>query len=186
MARQVRGALFADYVRMIHAHKEVDWSKYLDEEDLPYQSLWIDLDGWYPMETYERMGLAILENVAQGDLGLIRRWGRETVDVLYREQPDLFAHGDPRETFSRFQGLRQTLFNFLCVESRLIKDGKALLIIDYGMSPLAEEAACHQSIGFMERLMELSGAEDVEVRLTACSWKGDERTVMEVLWRPKW
>jgi hypothetical protein len=186
VGRQVRGVLFADYVRMIRANKRVAWSEFLEEEDLPYLSIWIESHEWYPMETYERMGLAILANVAQGDLSLIRRWGRETLDLLCDQEPDLLALGDPRETFARFHVLRQSLFDFPAVEARVVRDGKALLEIDYGMSPLAEEAACHQSLGFLERLLELSGAEEIDVSLTACSWSGAERTVMKVCWRPMW
>jgi hypothetical protein len=186
VGRQVRGVLFADYVRMIRANRQVDWSGFLEEKDLPYLSAWIEGREWYPMETYERMGLAILETVADGDLGLIRLWGRETLDLLVEKEPDLLALGDPRETFARFQVLRQTLFDFPSVEARVVRDGKALLEIDYGMSPLAEEAACHQSLGFLERLLELSGADEIDVRLTACSWSGAERTVMKVCWRPRW
>jgi hypothetical protein len=171
---------------MIRANKQVVWSEFLEEEDLPYLSRWIESREWYPMETYERMGLAILETVAHGDLSLIHRWGRETVDLLCEQEPDLLALGDPRETFARFHVLRQSLFDFPAVEATVVRDGKALLEIDYGMSSPAEEAACHLSMGFLERLLELCGAEEIDVSLTACSWEGAERTEMTVRWRPMW
>lgn len=171
---------------MIRAHKQIAWEEHLQEEDLPWLSQQIELHEWYPMDSYERMGLAILDNVAEGEMALIHRWGRETVDILYESQPYLIQAGDPRETFTRFDVLRQTLFDFPAVQSKFIRDGKVLLQIDYGMSPRAEEAACHQSLGFIERLLELAGAEKIAVGLTRRSWNGDDDTVMEVSWSPRW
>ena len=58
--RRVKGTLFVDYVRMLRSRREMDWSKHLTAVDLGYLVQRIDPDGWYPMETFERMGLAIL------------------------------------------------------------------------------------------------------------------------------
>lgn len=186
MSRHVRGFLFVDYVRIIRAHKQIAWEEHLQEEDLPWLSQQIELHEWYPMDSYERMGLAILDNIAGGDMELIHRWGRETVDLLHESQPYLIADGDPSETFNRFDVLRQTLFDFPAVQSRFIRDGKVSILIDYKMSARAEEAACHQSLGFIERLLELAGAENIQVGLARRSWSGDGDTVMEVAWSPKW
>lgn len=171
---------------MIRAYKNVVWHEHLAEEDLPWLAQRIELDQWYPMESYERMGLSIMDNIAGGDLDLIQRWGRATVDLLHQSQPDIFAEGDPRETFVRFDVLRRTLFDYPAVESRYLRDGKVILEVDYGMSSRAEEAACHQSMGFLERLLEVSGAEEIRVELMERAWRGDDRTVLCVRWRPLW
>ncbi len=178
-----------DYVRIIRTHGEVAWQDHLPAEDHPWLDRRIELHGWYPMETYERMGLAILDQVAAGDLELIHRWGRDTVDLLQQAEPYLIAEGDPRETFSRFDVLRQMLFDFPAVESKGVRDGKATLELSFGMSQRAEEAACHQSIGFLERLLELSGAEGISVVPLRYAWEEGEEggaTVIEVRWRPTW
>ena len=64
MARSVKGVLFADYVRMLRAHRDESWAEYLGRRS----SRHIDPDGWYPMETFERLGIAILKTVANEDL----------------------------------------------------------------------------------------------------------------------
>lgn len=184
MPRQVKGVLFADYVRMIRASKHVTWSDYLPPQDMPWLSQRIDPNAWYPMETYERMGLAILDGLADGRLEMVREWGRRTIDTLREAEPVLFASSDPRETFMRFQVLRQTLFNFPAAEVVSIRDGRAVLEIRYGMSGRAEEAATWQSVGFLERLMEVSGAKRVAVALLSRSWAGDPNTRIEVTWDP--
>jgi len=60
MARNVKGVLFADYVRMIRHHKGVDWDRCLSPEDLQYVQTRVEPDQWYPMTTFERLGDAIL------------------------------------------------------------------------------------------------------------------------------
>ena len=180
--RHVKGILFADYVRMLRAHKGKPLELYLEASDLEYLSQSIDPAGWYPMDGYERMGLAILAEIAREDLELVRKWGRQTIDELARAQPELFACADARETFMRFQVLRQSLFDYPAARITAIHDGEARLEISYGMSPKAEEAATHQSMGFLERLLEISGVCNPEVRLRTRSWKGDDATVILVRW----
>lgn len=178
----MKGILFADYVRMIRAAKEVPWERHLPPQDLGFLSQRIDGDGWYPMETFERMGLAILDQLGHGDLEAVRAWGRRTIDELREAQPSLFATRDPRETFMRFQVLRHALFNFPAAEVIMIRDGRAILELRYGMSARAEEAACWQSLGFLERLMEVSGATGVEVEFDSRAWEGAPATRIRVSW----
>jgi hypothetical protein len=66
MPRHVKGVLFADYVRMLRAHRDRPWTQYLQPEDLPYLDQRIDPGQWYPMETFERLGIAIMHAVADG------------------------------------------------------------------------------------------------------------------------
>ena len=75
-------------------------------------------DAWYPMETFERMGLAILTDLAQGDLGTVRIFGRLSIDWLCQTYGNLVAPGDPRDTLMRFQVLRRGFFDYPALEIR--------------------------------------------------------------------
>jgi hypothetical protein len=184
VARQVKGVLFADYVRMMRATKSVAWADHLAPQDMQWLTQRIEPFSWYPMETYERFGLAILDHIARGDFQAVRQWGRYTIDELQGLEPELFSARDPRETFMRFQILRQTLFDFPAAEVVAIRDGKVILDLCYGMSARAEEAAAWQSIGFLERLMELSGAENVDATFERMTWEGAPSTRIVVTWSP--
>ena len=81
------GTLFVDYVRMLRARKDIDWAKYFSPEDLPYLTTRIAPDGWYPMATFERMGLAILDLVAQKELETVKAFGAASVDWLAEQHP---------------------------------------------------------------------------------------------------
>jgi hypothetical protein len=46
----------------------------------------------------------------------------------------------------------------------------------------AEEAASWQTMGFFERLLEVTGARDVSARFSMRSWVGEARTLLSLHW----
>jgi len=186
LARSVKGILFADYVRMVRGNKRVDWSRHLGPEDLAHLGDTIAPERWYPMEVFERLGNAILHEIANDDLEAVRAWGRFQVDELWSANPTLVSEGDPVESLHRFHVLRSTYFDFEALDVRSLAEGSAEIIIDYGMGPTAEEAASHQTMGFFEQLLERSGAADVSASFAERSWAGDRRTLLVLSWHEGW
>lgn len=180
--RQVKGVLFLDYVRMLKAHKGIEWSAILPASDLPYLERQIDTTGWYPMETFERMGNAILRFVAGGQLMPVQLWGRVSAAQMRHAQPKLLAAGDPVETLHRFKVMRQTFFDFEALEIVMVHEGEAQIAIRYHMGMPAEEAAAVQTMGFFESLLELAGAKEIRANLREKSWAGDPRTLLVLTW----
>ena len=86
MNRCVRGTLFVDYVRMLRAQKGADLSRHLTPDDMQYLSQRVSPNAWYPMDVFERMGLAILAEITSS-LDLVRSWGRAQIDWLSRRRP---------------------------------------------------------------------------------------------------
>jgi hypothetical protein len=183
-ARHVKGTLFADYVRMIRSNKAADWASHLAPEDLSFLAQKIEPNAWYPMESFERMGNAILKEVARLDLEAVRMWGRFSVDALRAQTPSLLAEDDPVETLMRFRVLRATYFDFDALLVSTLVEDHAHIVIRYHMGPMAEEAASYQTMGFFERLLEMAGARDVHARFGSRSWLGDDQTLLELVWRP--
>lgn len=97
---------------MVRSQKQVDWSIHVFPEDLKVISERIDPAGWYPMETFERLGLGILRTVAMGQLEAVKMWGRFQVDSVRRMFPTLVADGDPTETMMRFRVLATSFFDY--------------------------------------------------------------------------
>ena len=184
MSRHVKGILFADYVRMIRGHKTVEWRQHLHDDDLRYLLARVEPDAWYPMATFERMGNAILREIANGDVEAARMWGRISVDQLRLTTPSLVADGDPLDTLMRFRVLRSTFFDFEALDVRTATPDHAAIAIAYHMGPLAEEAAAYQTMGFFERLLVVARAQAVEARFTRRSWAGDKDTLLELHWEP--
>lgn len=182
MTRNVKGILFADYVRMMRGKKDVEWEKLLRREDLFYLRSKVEPDDWYPMETFERFGNAILAEVAFGSLDAVRMWGRVSVDALAAANPNLVAKDDPVDTMMRFRVQRATYFDFEALEVPSLAPGHAEVIIHYYMGAKAEEAASYQTMGFFERLIEVAGGRDVNARFTSCSWTRGGRTLLTLDW----
>jgi hypothetical protein len=182
MSRNVMGTLFVDYVRMLRARKDVYWPKYFVKDDLPFLTQRIHPEAWYPMATFERMGLAILEVIAQGELDTVRAFGSASVDWLLELHPNLLSKTDPRESIMRFQVLRSSFFDFPALEVMGVSDTDAQIRVAYQMGPAAEEAASFQTMGFFSRLLELCDAPNVSARFTTRTWAGDPWTVLELVW----
>lgn len=180
--RNVRGILFLDYVRMLKAHKGVEWETFLSPEDLPYLDQRIDTTAWYPMETFERMGNAILKFVAGDRMLPVQLWGRFSVAQLRMAHPMLLAPGDAVETLTRFRVMRETFFDFNSLEVLMLHEGEAQIAVHYYMGMPAEEAASYQTMGFFEGLLELAGAKDIRAVFREKSWAGGARTLLDLKW----
>ncbi|MBK5257268.1 MAG: hypothetical protein JJE39_14670 [Vicinamibacteria bacterium] len=184
MERRVKGSLFVEYVRMLRSRKDVDWSRYLKAEDHPYLAVRIDPEAWYPMETFSRFGLGILDEIAHGDPFLARAWGRVSADHLVAIHGQLLVKGDPRESLMRVLVLRGSFFDFDAVAIPHLTDRHAEVHVNYGMSARAEQAASLQTLGVFGRLVELAGGRGVLTALTRRLWEGDPVTAFTVDWDP--
>src|SRR5688572_562791 len=131
---RVKGLLFVDYVRMLRAHRDRSWGRYLEPEDAPYLVQTVDPAAWYPMATFERLGIAILQTIADGDLALVRQWGRASVAHVAGTIEHVVVPEDPRESLMRFFVFRRSLFDFEALSMLQISDVSAAIQIQYGMS----------------------------------------------------
>jgi hypothetical protein len=174
--------LFLDYVRMLKAHKGVEWTAFLAPDDLQYLQVQIDTTAWYPMATFERMGNAILKFVAGDKLLPVQLWGRFSAAQLRAAHPMLLLPNDPVETLTRFRVMRETFFDFNALEVLMLHEGEANIVIHYYMGMPAEEAASYQTMGFFEGLLGLANAKDITARFKEKSWNGSQRTLLELRW----
>ena len=181
--RRVRGVLFLDYVRMLRASKTAAIQAKLEPEDLAFLASRIDPDAWYPMATFERLGNAILEFVANGELFPVQLWGRYSATQLLRANPQLVAPNDAVETLNRFRVLRETFFDFAALEVLMLHPEEAEIAIHYYMGMPAEEAAAVQTMGFFEGLLPLAGADQVQASFRTRSWQSDPKTLLVLRWR---
>jgi len=180
--RQVCGILFLDYVRMLRRRKSEHLDKYLQPGDLQYLSQQIEPDGWYPMQVFERMGLAILGEIVGTETDSIRLWGRTQISEVLRFVPDLRVEGKPQDSITAVGTYLSALFDYPAVTVVDSAEGSATVRISYGMSAEAEEAACWQALGFFESLVEEAGGEAVRGEFTQTSWTGADATELKLHW----
>jgi hypothetical protein len=184
MPGHVKGVLFADYVRMLRAHRGRAWHDFLEPEDLVFLHQTIDVEAWYPMASFERLGVAVFQVSAEGDLGLVRDWGRASVARVVGANEQVLVPGDPRESLMRFFVLRRSLFDFEALSMLQLCDASASIGVEYGMLPMAERAAAVQTMGFFEGLVALATGGDVQGEFLETSWRGDRQTIIGLSWPP--
>jgi hypothetical protein len=169
---------------MLRACKSADYRDLLAAEDFQYLGMRIDHAEWYPMETFERLGNAILKFVANGEMLPVQLWGRYSASQLAKQHPMLVAAGDAVETLNRFRVMRETFFDFSALEVLLLHGDEAHIVIRYHMGMPAEEAASYQTMGFFEGLLPLAGADQIQAQFRERSWDGAARTLLHLRWRP--
>jgi hypothetical protein len=177
---KVKGGFFMDYVRMLKKKKDTDWSKYLLPRDLALLEQRILPSEWYPFESFERMGLAVLHEIAGGNLKAVLAFGQTSLNEMAKAFANLVCKGDPRESLMRFEVLRNSFFNFNAVTIESIFANFAKFRIEYSMSRTAEEAASFQAAGFFLQLLHLAGARKIGYRFASRSWAGDPTTILEL------
>ncbi|RYZ03065.1 MAG: hypothetical protein EOO73_29555 [Myxococcales bacterium] len=169
---------------MIRRRKDVNWMSELRVEDLALVQQHISPDVWYPMASFERLGLAILANFEGAGMDAVRLWGSYSAHQFVREHAAVLAANDPVETLMRLRVQRATLFDFAAFDIPTLIEGHAVLTMSYGMGPTAEEAACHQTLGFCESMVSLAGGQNVQGALGELSWLGTALTTLVLNWDP--
>jgi len=174
--------LFVDYVRMLRRQLP-SWREVLSPADAELVSGRVDVDAWYPMASFERLGVAILEHVVRGEHDSIRLWGRQQVQAILTYLPALKSDDDPRDSVMRFHTFLSSLFDFSTVSIDSADDQEAVLRVGFGMCPAAEEAATWQCVGFFEELVAASNGREATGRLLRRSWLlGEPETTFAVTW----
>lgn len=188
MVRAVRGVLFIDYVKMLRsigAHQ----SERLKPEDVAFFGDHLDPLAWYPMESFERFGLLLLDQLVGSETDSIRLWGRSMISRMLRRFPQLKAGKGPRGAIEMMRQLMSELFQYECVVVESVSDTGAKVRVSYGMNPRAEDAAVWQTMGFFEELLTTNGAHNaLGARVDdgfSLSWAAAEEDGRERIARPR-
>lgn len=180
--RSVKGSLLIDFVKMIRGNPDLPWSEHMLPEDMDLVNQMILPASWYPMESFQRIGIAIFKLVAKEDYGLLRFYGRSMADKFNEELPGLVCEGRPADTLNKQGLIQQRLYSFDVAQTEDV--GPCHMIVHIYTTP--EEVAAKQMIeinsGLVERLLELSGATNIRVKLVEAVWEGAEKSSLEVKW----
>jgi len=183
MEEKVKGSLLLDYVRMIRANKDKDWGKYLEPQD------WEIINGrvlpslWYPLSTFRRAGLATFNLLANGNMEMVRAWGRISLEQLVKGlYKSIVAEPDPVKALERFVLMRRQFYNFLSMEMKPVDDKHVKLLLAFGPEEPGHEPYRAQLQGGVERLLELTGGKNPEINFSGVEWNGASATEFDITW----
>ena len=181
--RKVKGTMLVDYVRLIRSRKDIDWDKHLTKEDLEIIQGRIFPLGWYPYETFQRCGLAVLHEIANDDLKIVRALGRITMQNLVEKTYHKLAQAkDIFDAFKALQAIRSRFFNFASPYYEKAGPSSIRIILEGAPDEEGLEALCYQVIGNYEYLTELYGGKNVKLTWEKKTWEGDDSTSFTLSW----
>ena len=105
------------------------------------------------------------------------------IDEQVKTYKTLVQPDNPIGTIRRFAGIQRQFVNFDYMEVVESGPGKMLIVFKLAFGDEADKAYAHHLGGILERLMEVSGAKEVEVEIKDKCWKGNPNTTFEIKWR---
>lgn len=167
---EVKGTWIVDYVKLIHAFKDKNWDKYLEAADWDIVRSKVLPSGWYPYDSFNRIGRAVFCEVAGQNLDIAKGFGKSFADSILQIYKNLVVPGDPGATIGKIYALQGTFFRDIpsMISPTAHEPNRSVVRINVSERELrlgAVEAFSYQFAGMMERLAELAGAKTFKTRV---------------------
>lgn len=128
--RKVKGSVLLDMVKVVRAVKDAPWDDYLTDGDREIVNSMVIPTAWYPIESYQRIGLAVFDLVAKGDESTLEQFGKSAMkDLFHGSYRPFLDKGNPLEALGKFLDLRKSLFNFSRMEITATGENSARVTI---------------------------------------------------------
>jgi hypothetical protein len=182
--RKVKGTMLLNLVRMIRANKSQNWNKYLKPEDWEVINKRILPSEWYPLEVFQRCGVAIFQVLAQANLDIVRQSGRMQGKKLFENvYKSVVISQDPAATLSRFVTVYNQFFNFSTVRFENAGMSHVQIHHDYDTSQHPGTVPyCYQLMGILDVLVEVAGGKNIKIELKAKQWEIAPTTIFDITW----
>lgn len=184
MDRKCKGSLVLDMVKLIRAFRSEPWESYLKPEDWEIVNGMVIPTSWYPIESYQRIGLAVYQLVAKGNADVIVSFGRAAMDELFKGPYRPFLDkNDPFAATQKFLELRKPIFNFS--KMQMLKTGDKSLSVrlsELGNFDLGLDLFLLLSGAHFVRLIELNGGQNVQLHTRQEGDHRDPVLVFDLAW----
>ena len=112
----------------------------------------------------------------------IRLWGKASFDELVKIYRHLVKKDDPAGSVRSFNLLKNGFFTFDAFQIEQQSDSNLKMTLSIAETDPAKEAIAHQMTGMLERMLELSGAKNIEYIFTQKGWENQPTSVVEMKW----
>jgi hypothetical protein len=180
--RYVKGSLMLDYVKTIKANPDLPWSDHLLPEDVELIKQYILPASWYPMEQYQRIGLAVFKLLVKENYEFLYAYGRSVADKMNADNPGLVVEGRARDTLVKYRAIQDRGYSFKAVETDDVGPGHIIVHILSAPEEKAAKLLIEIVSGTIGRLIELSGGKNVKIKLTESVWEGADQDSLEITW----
>ena len=180
--RSVKGSVILDYVKMIRANPHLPWKELLKPEEWEQINRLILPASWYPLPLFQRVGLAVFKLIAKESYTLLRAYGRSLADQMHAENPGLVVKGRPLDTLHKYSAIHHRLYSFKGLDIEDISPQHIITHIYSQPEEIGIPAYLEQISGTVERLIELSGGRQVQVKLIESVLKGAKQNTLDQTW----
>jgi hypothetical protein len=182
--RKVKGELLVDFVKMIRAAKDLPWKEHLKPEDMEIVNSMVIPTSWYPVESYQRMALAVWELVAKRNEEVVHEYGRQAMRELlkgfYRPHLD---RGDPFQAVDKFLGLRRSLFSFSRTEVKKKGENNILVRISGFGSFEGMDIYALLIAAYLQALIEFNRGKDVKYDIQETREQDEQVYLINIEWK---
>ncbi len=159
---RVKGTLLLNYVKVIRANPNRDYSKLLTPEDWEIINGKVLASLWYPYDNFRRISFATFQVVGEGKLEMARFFGRFVVQDLLDVYQNFLSHGDPAGTIGKLVSLQSTFFDgkvkLEVLEKETDRMSLTMDIQKVENDEIQRRAFYEAFAGNLEALIEVSGA----------------------------
>ena len=174
MAR-VKGSMLVLLVKAIRADKSGRLLAAVPAEHRPTVQGMILSIHWYPFEVYRAIQDALVRVLANGDMEIVRQWGRLTAEeTMTKTYSAVLRPGDPLGTLTNYEAFFRRFFDGTDFTVKDLGGGRALVRVA-GFEP-GWQPIYHIVRGWLERSLALVGCVAPSVEFHAKSWEGGGAT----------
>jgi hypothetical protein len=181
--KKVKGSMFLDFVRLIRANKDRNWDQYLKPGDWGTINSNILPSAWYPFEMYQRFGMATFNVLAKGNLDMARLNGKISGKMMFENVYKLIVAGkDTLKSIQQFVKIYGSLFNFSMLKFEKVEAKHARVYHIYDPNDPADMPFCHQLMGILDILVEMTGGTNARIEMNSKQWEGAPATTFDITW----
>jgi hypothetical protein len=180
--RSVKGGVIVDYLKIIRANPSLPWAEHLSAEDLAALDQMVLPASWYPIELFQRMGVAIFKLVSREKYSVVHAFAAALADRMAKENPGMLSAQSPRDTLKKFLAIQSRLYNFKMFESEDSGPRQMALQVNARREDVGKRLLVEICCATVKRLIELSGGKNIKVNTVEAMWEGGERNRVEVAW----
>lgn len=181
---KIKGNFLKDYVQVVRDTPDLDWGKYLNEDDWKIVRGVVVPLSWYPAETMGRIGRGIYVMRANSDYKLVRLHGRTRVDQFFDDATrQLLSINSPTQALQAYAVITRRYIDE--VDINLEKSGDNFAELSFFPVDDAPGWDLFREIqaGTMERVVELNGAKDPRALFRAETRGGREACIVKLEWK---
>jgi hypothetical protein len=180
--RFVKGSVLVDYVKLMRASPQLPWADHLSPADLEQLNAMILPASWYPVDLFQRLGLAVFRLLSKESFEVVRGYGRFLAEQMNAQNPGLMVKGRPRDTLNKFQVIQDRLFSYKVVEIKEQVPGRCIFQANFLPQDVGIKIYMEVTAATLGRLIEFSGGRNVRARVIEGMWQGGSSNVMELTW----